>query len=281
MSKPCIVCSECNSTLIKVEDQLSVVRCRNCGLVYADDQRGDQVEFQARHYEDLYGDSDGHGEPESRKILFAKFLRTGRGKRLLRGKKNILDIGCGRGFFLHLLSKFGDKELYGVDTSENAIQFLGKAQGINGFAGALEDAGFRDDHFDLITLWDVLEHVPEPRFMLAEIRRVLRRGGKVFIRVPNAHYLLLKYYVWEKLLGKEKCFIPRFHYYNFSPGNLRRILREEGFGQIDIRPGMPEIYGPLVRRVVHRVLYGLSLFIFMVIRKVTFTCFMIEAEAVR
>jgi 2-polyprenyl-3-methyl-5-hydroxy-6-metoxy-1,4-benzoquinol methylase len=281
MSKPCIICSEWDISLIKVEDQLPVVRCRNCGLVYTNDQERDEVEFQARHYEDLYADSDGHDEHESRKILFAKFLRTERGKRLLRGKRNVLDIGCGRGFFLQLLSKSEDKELYGVDTSENAIQFLGKTHGIKGFAGALEGADFRDDYFDLITLWDVLEHVPEPRFMLAEIRRVLRRGGKVFIRVPNAHYLLLKHYVWEKLLGKEKCFIPRFHYYNFSPGNLRRILREEGFGRIDIRPGMPEIYGPLVRRVVHRVLYGLSLFIFMVMRKVAFTCFMIEAEAVK
>jgi 2-polyprenyl-3-methyl-5-hydroxy-6-metoxy-1,4-benzoquinol methylase len=283
MSKPCIVCSKRHSVLIKVENQLPVVRCRNCGLIYADAQRHDETEFQAHHYEALYSDceNDRSDEHESRKVLFKKFLESKKGKRLLEGKRGILDIGCGRGFFLHLLSRLGLKEIYGIDTSENAVQFLEKIYGISGFAGKLEGAHVGDDYFDLITLWDVLEHVPAPRVMLTEIRRILKKGGSLFIRVPNAHYLLLKHYVWGKMLGREKCFIPRFHYYNFSPKNLERILKEEGFNRIDIRPGMPEIYGSFVRKLVHRMLYAMSLLIFVVMRRVAFTCFMIEAEAVR
>ena len=200
---------------------------------------------------------------------------------LLEGKDRTLDIGCGEGFFLYLLSRVGIKEIYGVDKSGNAIQFIRKRYGINTFAGELKDANYQDDFFDLITLWDVLEHILEPRATLFEIRRILRKEGVLLIRVPNAQYLLFKYFIWGRIFKRKKCFIPEVHYYNFSPRNLDRILKEEGFKHIHIRPGIPEIYGSLVRRVIHRVLYAISLLIFMVTRRVPFTCFMIEAEALR
>lgn len=281
MSKPCIICNKSDSTLIKIEDQLSVVRCRVCGLIYVDSEAPGEIESQRQHWEDLYSGSNttqSHGH-ESRKILINKFIKSKRGKMLLKAENRVLDIGCGEGFFLQLLTKLGNKEIYGVDKSENAIQSLRKTDGINVFAGELTDANYQEDFFDLITLWDVLEHLPDPRVILAEVRRILRKGGKLFIRVPNAHYLLFKYFIWGKIFRREKCFIPKFHYYNFSPRNLRRILKKEGFNSIDIRPGMPEIYGSLARRCVHRVLYVMSLFIFIGIRGIPFTCFMIEAES--
>ena len=283
MSKPCIICNNSDSALITIEDQLLVVRCRVCGLIYVDSESPGEVESQAQHWEDLYFDlhTNSPDRYESRKILFRKFLKSKKGKMLLERKNRVLDIGCGKGLFLHLLSRMGIKEIYGLDTSEIAIQFMKKRNGINAFAGDLKDANYRDNFFDLITLWDVLEHIPDATLILTEIRRILRKGGILYIRVPNAHYLLFKYFIWGKIFKQEKCFIPKYHYYNFSPGNLRRILKKAGFERIDIRPGMPEIYGSLVRRFVHRILYVMSLFIFMGTRRIPFTCFMIEAESLR
>ena len=283
MTKPCIICNNNDSVVIQIEDRLPVVKCRNCGLVYPDFRDSEEIKAQAQKWEDLYSRLgmnrfDGYA---SRKILYKKFLKSKKGRRLLNGKKRVLDIGCGEGFFLSLLSRVGMKEIYGVDKSENAIQFLRRRYGFNAFAGELHDANYQDDFFDLITLWDVLEHIPNPRFTLAEIRRILKKEGVLFIRVPNARYLLFKYFICGRILKKEKCFIPKVHYYNFSPKNLTKILKEEGFKHIDMRPGMPEIYGTFVRRFLHCILYAMSLLIFTVVRRIPFTCFMVDALVLR
>jgi len=283
MQKPCIICHDNDSAVIQVEDRLPVLKCRNCGLIYPDIGDSEEIKDQAQKWENFYsslGVNRFNGYA-SRKILYKKFLKSKKGKMLLEGKKRVLDIGCGEGFFLYLLSRIGIKEIYGVDKSEKAIQFLRWRYGFNSFAGELHDANYKDDFFDLITLWDVLEHIPNPRYTLAEIRRVLDKEGVLYIRVPNARYLIFKHLIWVKIFKKEKCFIPKVHYYNFSPKNLRRMLKDLGFRYIDIRPGMPEIYGPFVRRFVHRILYTMSLFIFMVVRRIPFTCFMIEAQVLR
>jgi 2-polyprenyl-3-methyl-5-hydroxy-6-metoxy-1,4-benzoquinol methylase len=283
MSKACIVCNKNDHVLLQVEDGLPVVKCRSCGLLYVDIQGEEVVESQAMHWEGVYSDlganrSDGHA---SREILFNKFLRSKKGKMLLEGRNRILDIGCGEGYFLELLSRAGVKELHGVDRSENAMQSLRKHNGIKVFTGELGEAHYREDFFDLVTLWDVLEHISDPRHVLAEIRRILKKDGKLYIRVPNAQYLLFKHFVWGRVFRRKKCFIPKVHYYNFSPDNLGRMLTEQGFEHIIIQPGIPEIYGSLARRVIHQALYAMSLLIFMATKRIPFTCFMIEIESLK
>ncbi|MBU1092078.1 class I SAM-dependent methyltransferase, partial [Patescibacteria group bacterium] len=92
----------------------------------------------------------------------------------------ILDVGCGTGENFYWLSKFG--EVTGADTSELAVELAdqkGKA-----VLGRTEDLPFEDGTFDLVTAFDVLEHVTDDAKVLQEWKRVLHSGGRLFLSVP-------------------------------------------------------------------------------------------------
>src|SRR4029453_13655348 len=94
----------------------------------------------------------------------------------------ILDVGCGTGANLELLSEFGDAE--GVDVSTEALSFC-KARGLAQVKqGAAESLPFEDNSFDLVTGLDVVEHIDDDLAGLREMWRVLRRDGKTLLFVP-------------------------------------------------------------------------------------------------
>jgi ubiquinone/menaquinone biosynthesis C-methylase UbiE len=113
--------------------------------------------------------------------------------------KRILDVGCGRGFYLYALSLFSfSKEIHGVDINETYIK---KAQAICKDAKIhIEKANvyklpFPSSYFDFIICSEVLEHIPDDRRALMEIKRVLKRKGKLLITVPNLNFPFL----WDPL----------------------------------------------------------------------------------
>jgi len=104
-----------------------------------------------------------------------------------RGRPRILDIGCGTGANLKLLSKFGDAE--GVDVSAEALNFC-RARGLeNVKQGAAEGLPYDDETFDLVTGLDVVEHLDDDVAGLREMHRVLRPGGRVLLFVPAFMFL--------------------------------------------------------------------------------------------
>ena len=90
--------------------------------------------------------------------------------------------------------------------------------------GVLEDAGYPDGAFDCVTMWDVLEHVPDPTRHMLEVRRVLADGGLVVIGTPNLGHILfrIKRERWRHLK-------PREHIFYFNPSSITRLLKKTGF----------------------------------------------------
>src|SRR5205823_366224 len=97
---------------------------------------------------------------------------------------SILDVGCGSGTLLGLLKRRGF-HAKGVDFSAEAAKIAKLENGVDVAVGSLEDAGFPDQSFDLVTLFHVMEHVPNPRRVLKEVARVLKPEGVVVLQVPN------------------------------------------------------------------------------------------------
>ncbi len=99
----------------------------------------------------------------------------------------ILDVGCGTGGNLEMLSEFGEVE--GVDVSDEAVEFC-RARGVAPVtqAGA-EDLPYDDESFDLVTGFDVIEHLDDDVAGLREMHRVLRPGGRVLLIVPAFMWL--------------------------------------------------------------------------------------------
>ncbi len=133
-----------------------------------------------------------------------------------------LDVGCGDGDFLAHLRRRG-WQVVGLELSAAAAG-RARERGVEVREEELEAAGFAPGSFDLVTLWHVLEHLPDPRRALEEARRVLRPGGLLVLEVPNISSPTFR-------LCGERWFpldVPR-HLQHFDPRSLERILALSGF----------------------------------------------------
>jgi len=148
-----------------------------------------------------------------RKIL-ARFIED-----ICRGvtdrRPRILDVGCGTGANLLLLSQYGDAE--GVDISEDALAFC-RERGLEKVKlGAGEELPYDDGTFDLVTALDVVEHMDDDLAGLREMRRVLRPGGRVLLFVPTFMFL------WGLQDDVSN------HRRRYRLPELRRVLEQAGF----------------------------------------------------
>ena len=130
-------------------------------------------------------------------------------------RPRILDVGCGTGANLLMLSQYGDAE--GVDVSEDALSFC-RERGLNNVKlGAAEALPYDDGTFDLVTALDVVEHLDDDLAGLREMRRVLRPGGRVLLFVPTFMFL------W----GLQDD--VSHHRRRYRMPELRRVLEQAGF----------------------------------------------------
>jgi ubiquinone/menaquinone biosynthesis C-methylase UbiE len=160
------------------------------------------------------------------RILLQRIVLGQREKALLgRPPGRILDIGCGNGDFLAHLAHLG-WEIYGTEFSTAACG-LAEGRGVRVHHGDLTSARFPSNFFDVVTLWHVLEHLPEPREELEEIKRVLRADGLVVVEVPNSASPTLR------MCGEQwyPLDVP-LHLQHFTPRTLVRLLQTEGFAQL-------------------------------------------------
>lgn len=146
--------------------------------------------------------------------------------RLISRKKkegSLLDYGCGSGEFLAYMDKRGWK-VFGMEPSalarDRANQLLGAERRL--VEEKLEDIEHKK--LDVITLWHVLEHVPDPNKLLTDLKLLLADDGLIYIAVPNFESFDAQYYgkYWA---GYD---VPR-HFWHFSHSTLQRLLSNRGF----------------------------------------------------
>ncbi len=231
-------CKRCSSTdfillhpgrdrLHGITGKFTVDKCKNCGLIAVHPPLSlGQIE--------KYYPSDYVSYPiaiEDEKSWFRKFDRkVGVNKRcdaILKrvGSKRgrILDIGCATGIFLNRMKQRG-WDCYGVEPSDFAADYAQKRFSLDVFHGYLDDSLFEDSFFDVITLWDVMEHTPDPLDTLRTISRILKPDGLLVITTPNAN-------AWERsLFGKYWAGwdVPR-HYHVFTINTIKDLLNQASF----------------------------------------------------
>lgn len=204
----------------------SLVECVECSLVYQN-PRPTTAEIGV-HYPAQYDSYVDHTHKKN-SWLIQKAIDYGFWKRsrfVTRHKKEgtLLDIGCAAGSFLLGIQKHGNWRVRGVELSEEVALLARERYQLDVFAGELEDAAFPDQSFDVVTMWDVLEHLHDPDRGLHEIYRILKPGGLLVIRVPNLAS-------WDaKLFGKYWAgFDAPRHLYVYTPQTLSKQLEQAGF----------------------------------------------------
>jgi SAM-dependent methyltransferase len=134
----------------------------------------------------------------------------------------LLDVGCGSGDIVKLAGESG-LVAQGVEFSAEAVAYARESRGLDVRVGTLESAGYPDAAFDVVSLFHVLEHVPDPVATLREARRVLAPGGAVLLQVPNF------------ASGQSRLFGARWHaveaprhFHHFTPATLGRAVEAAG-----------------------------------------------------
>ena len=222
--KSCCLCGNTTPRVRFEKQGHRILECGECGLQYLDlepppdffenlYQRDYFINEQAAHgYWDYFaGEAYLKKNFRRRAAIMDRHSRGGR----------LLDIGCGPGYFLEVL---GDKwRGQGVDVSEY-ICGVARERGHDVTQGVFSTELFEPESFDAVTLWNALEHFPDPATVLRDINTVLRPGGVVGIYTCDAGSL------FARATG------PRWHLYLipehlvfFSRGTLRRMMQQAGF----------------------------------------------------
>jgi len=140
-----------------------------------------------------------------------------------RDHGRILDIGCGRGLFLHIMQEDG-WEVAGQEFSETSASYASNIYGIDVQTGALKDCEYDSESFDVVSINHVLEHLENPDEVITECYRILKKGGLLVTAVPNIDSL-------QAYFGKRKWFqldLP-CHLYHFSSKSLIDLLEKNSF----------------------------------------------------
>jgi 2-polyprenyl-3-methyl-5-hydroxy-6-metoxy-1,4-benzoquinol methylase len=142
-----------------------------------------------------------------------------------RQNNRILDVGCGRGFFLEEARKRG-WEVYGTEYSQRAIELL-QSKGINTCEGRIDKNTFQGASFDIITSFEVIEHINNPNEDLPHIHNKLRSGGLLYVTTPNFNSLM-------RYALKAKYNIIEYpeHLTYFTKKTLNRTVCRHGFRNI-------------------------------------------------
>ena len=140
----------------------------------------------------------------------------------------VLDVGCGNGFCLNIYKKLG-WETFGTEISPDSAN-IARAAGHQISLGELRDAHYPDGFFDAITLWDALEHIANPAEVTAEAHRVCKRGGRIYVYVPDYDSRYARYF-----RDRWFMFTAPLHYYHYTAQTLTRLLSDARFHSVHIR----------------------------------------------
>jgi SAM-dependent methyltransferase len=136
----------------------------------------------------------------------------------------LLDVGCGRGYFLKTAQVHGFN-VQGIDISKSALEYSRKHFGVNADDSTLDDLASTSACFDVITLWHVLEHLFDPVKCLLLVRSLLKDEGICIMEVPNLNSLKFQT-ARHKWKGGNH---PMYHRTFFTASTLRRALLKTGF----------------------------------------------------
>lgn len=238
---PCPNCgSEDRKTVHTVADlnwkqagTFTIVRCGSCGTVYLS-PAPTLEEYAGIYPPEYYSHAGLVSEPsEKDKRYFERgFIDRSKTLESFRKPGKILDVGSNRGFMLARLKSRG-WDTWGAEISAPACDYAVNALGLDKekiYCGDFLSMDIPEGGFDMITLFDVLEHMENPRAVLEKCRKLLKPGGGIFLQVPNynsAGRLLFGKY-WIHLDA------PR-HLTHFTTSSLKGFMR--GWEVVSVRTG--------------------------------------------
>lgn len=200
-----------------------IVKCKDCGLIYVNPRPSAQLilDEYSRGEEETY-----IKDAEARTASFRRSLET---IRKYKDSGVLLDVGCAAGFFLEVARDAGFK-VYGVEPNKWLGNWGRKNLSLDVSAESFEKVKFPQEFFDIVTFWDVLEHLTDPLFALQKTNKIMKKDGILVISYPDIDSLL------ARVFGRNWWFVVSGHLYYFTSGTLAEMLKKTGFEVVENRP---------------------------------------------
>ncbi len=266
----CNLCGSNETKTLFPHDFSYVVKCKKCGLVYRNPRPSEDEILKQIVSDGIDAQRKKIVWYDSKIKLFKKNLKRIE-KYFSKGK--LLDVGCGYGTFLKIAEDDG-WQVQGIEISRSASDYAKTKLGLNISKETLKEAHFSDNYFDVITLWEVLGALYNPSAELQEVKRILKEGGLIALRLHNAtfHIFIHRFFRFLGNLDVKLNLKPTiFHFYSFSPKTIRKILEKVGFVDIKVMPSeLTErdpystggVFGPFGITLIKKIVFSLSRLIF-------------------
>ena len=224
----CVICGGTNYVLFGEKNGYKLFRCKQCALVFVHPIPQNLADIYGKEYfkkEEAttpHGYTDYDKDKEPMRLVFEKYI--GVCEKRTSGRR-IFDVGAATGYVLDIAKSRG-WTTYGSELSAYAGDIAAQ-RGHTMIIGGLTDAKF--PMVDAVMMWDVLEHVDDPRAYLSTVYGMLEKEGVLTISTPDKSSL------WARCMGMRwQLIVPPEHLYYYSPRNLSRLLNECGFDVLEI-----------------------------------------------
>ncbi len=223
----CLLCHSSGFRLVQKKGPWRYLKCLDCGLVCLDPRPSEETLLE--NYQDylpLHPGEIRKWEIMMKPVVQHSAHTVGEAHGPIPGR--LLDVGSGFGFFLKEMQYRG-WEVEGIELSMTGRLFTRKSINATIHDKPVESLCLPEDHFDVITLFYVIEHLPDPLATMKEVFRILKPGGRVLLRWPHSTPIV-------RLLGPFSRWMDLyhtpFHLYDFSAATINLLLSSASFQAI-------------------------------------------------
>jgi len=217
----CLICISSNLEDMPNYSEVFLTKCQECSFVFVKKipSKQELIDF----YDNNYDRTDYFSSITIKRYnelldTFEKYRKT----------NNILDIGAGNGFFLEIAKARG-WNVFGTELTDQSVLVCEKKD-IQMKKGCLHEVGFDENQFDVITSFEVIEHINNPTKVVAEMLRILRDNGRVYITTPNFNSIL-RY----RLKSKYDVIEYPNHLCYFTKKTLGKLFSDAGFNVKELK----------------------------------------------
>lgn len=248
----CPICQIDDNEPFLVSNNMTVVRCRHCGLLYVNPRL--KAEAISRHYREDYISDEKRVEIDFISYRKASLAREAEKIRFLKPEGGqLLDVGAASGEFLRHFADEPKWQVEGVEPSSYAAEYAKEKFGMKVFNGFLIDAQYENNEFDVITSLDTFYFHPDPCRDLSEMARIIKPGGFLAIEIPGLNFRLLKNTgLICRILYREPARLnAMLHLYFYSKHTLTRLVAKYGFSPVAAYAVQSPVYGPPPLRLLN------------------------------
>lgn len=215
----CLLCNSVSIQPLQGYEKDYLVKCRDCGFVFC--QRIPTSDELNTHYNKyVRGNSLSEITIKRYEELLEKFEPY-------RETNNIIDVGCGDGFFLQVAKQRG-WNVYGTEFTDKAVEVC-SAKGISMIKGPLNPANYSKDFFDIVTSFEVIEHINNPIDEILKFKTILRHGGIAYVTTPNFNSVSR-----DLLKGKWSIIEYPEHLSYYTASTLKKLFTGNGFEKVKV-----------------------------------------------